>query len=198
MLTITYIVVKYVGMDEDACEPINPCKNSFISSQQFEGIWHGLYSTSTSTPLKFCPIVTLPSLIRKSPNSKRGPFDSIFACFFEFNAVCIFTVNKSNKESATTGICFGPASSIENVDAGCSELCSTWTVFIWPENIKQYRENKKKEIITIWFIDRFSFVCISIGFCGFIYAQTHSLNTKRTWILVHSFNSTTSVCNFSS
>lgn len=39
---------------------------------------HIFLLTSTKIPLNVWLIVTLPSLITKSPSSKRGPFDSIY------------------------------------------------------------------------------------------------------------------------
>lgn len=91
--------------------------------------------TSSRTPLKFCPIITLPILMQKSHNSKRLPLDSIL-CFF-CSTVFIFINKLSNKTSATTGMVFVPVSKIENTDAGCSELCTTCTIRCWLPTEKQ-------------------------------------------------------------
>lgn len=101
--------------------------------------------TSINTPLKFWLVVTLPSLIIKSPNSNRGPFDSIwnellgerghilhyvitktssltFVNFFDVYAGAILTIKRSKRLSAITDICFVPLSKMGNADAGYSEL----------------------------------------------------------------------------
>lgn len=114
--------------------------------------WKLCVHTSTRTPLNVWLIETLPSLITKSPSSKRGPLDSIcnrpsvkcchgfnerkftFVCFFEVYAGVILRMSKSNNESATKAICFVPVSSMENTEAGCSELCRRWTIFGETEN----------------------------------------------------------------
>lgn len=55
-----------------------------------------------------------------------------FVCFFDVYAGVIFKMSKSNKESATNGICLVPVSKMENTDAGCSELCKMCITFELP------------------------------------------------------------------
>jgi hypothetical protein len=40
----------------------------------------------------------------------------------------ILFINKSNRPSATRGMVLLPDSKMENTEAGCSELCKTWSV----------------------------------------------------------------------